>query len=120
MNCKGTLIDLSTPKVMGILNITPDSFYDGGKNDNEQAIIDKVKQMLDEGATFIDIGAYSSKPNAEFVSEAEELNRLIPIIDLLVKVFRKLLSLLIHFEVKWPKMPSNMEPQSSMTLLPED
>lgn len=91
MNCKGTLIDLSTPKVMGILNITPDSFYDGGKNDNEQAIIDKVKQMLDEGATFIDIGAYSSKPNAEFVSEAEELNRLIPIIDLLVKVFPEII-----------------------------
>ncbi|PZQ86209.1 MAG: dihydropteroate synthase [Flavobacterium johnsoniae] len=91
MNCKGTLIDLSTPKVMGILNITPDSFYDGGKNDNEQTIIDKVKQMLDEGATFIDIGAYSSKPNAEFVSEAEELNRLIPIIDLLVKVFPEII-----------------------------
>lgn len=91
MNCNGTLIDLSVPKVMGILNITPDSFYDGGKNDSEQAIIDKVKQFLDEGASFIDIGAYSSKPNAEFVSEAEELARILPVIDLLVKVFPEII-----------------------------
>lgn len=91
MNCKGKLIDLSTPKVMGILNITPDSFYDGGKNDTEQTVIDKVQKMLADGATFIDIGAYSSKPNAEFVSEAEELQRIIPIIKLLVKVFPEIL-----------------------------
>lgn len=87
INCKGKLIDLSTPKVMGILNVTPDSFYDGGQNDNEQVIIDKVQQMLADGATFIDIGAYSSKPNAEFVSEEEELKRILPIVNLLVKVF---------------------------------
>jgi len=87
INCKGQLIDLSTPKVMGILNVTPDSFYDGGKNDNEQVIIDKVQKMLNDGATFIDIGAYSSKPNAEFVSEEEELHRILPIVRLLVKVF---------------------------------
>jgi len=91
MNCKGKLIDLSTPKVMGILNITPDSFYDGGKNDSDQVIIDKVQKMLDDGATFVDIGAYSSKPNAEFVSEAEELRRIIPVIELLVKVFPEIL-----------------------------
>lgn len=91
MNCKGTLIDLTTPKVMGILNITPDSFYDGGRNDSEQTIIDKVKLMLDEGATFIDIGAYSSKPNAEFVSEAEEIGRILPIIDLLIKIFPEII-----------------------------
>ncbi|WP_447636664.1 dihydropteroate synthase [Flavobacterium microcysteis] len=91
MNCKGTLIDLTTPKVMGILNITPDSFYDGGRNDSEQTIIDKVKLMLDEGATFIDIGAYSSKPNAEFVSEAEEIGRILPVIDLLIKVFPEII-----------------------------
>lgn len=91
MNCKGKLIDLSTPKVMGILNITPDSFYDGGKNNSEQTVLDKVQKMLSDGATFIDIGAYSSKPNAEFVSEAEELLRIIPIIELLVKVFPDIL-----------------------------
>jgi len=87
INCKGQLIDLATPKVMGILNVTPDSFYDGGKNDSEQLIIDKVRQMLAEGATFIDIGAYSSKPSAAFVSEEEELNRILPIVKLLVEVF---------------------------------
>ncbi len=76
---------------MGILNITPDSFYDGGKNDSDQAIIDKVQQMLTEGATFIDIGAYSSKPNAEFVSEDVELQRIIPVIQMLVKIFPDIL-----------------------------
>lgn len=91
MNCKGKLIDLSNPKVMGILNITPDSFYDGGKNNSDQMIIDKVQKMLSDGATFIDIGAYSSKPNAVFVSEAEELKRIIPVIELLVKVFPDIL-----------------------------
>ena len=59
----------------------------GGQNDNEQVIIDKVQQMLADGATFIDIGAYSSKPNAEFVSVEEELKRILPIVNLLVKVF---------------------------------
>jgi len=91
MNCKGKLIDLSTPKVMGILNITPDSFYDGGKNDSDQVIIDKVQKMLSDGATFIDIGAYSSKPNAAFVSEEEELRRIIPIIEMLVRIFPEIL-----------------------------
>lgn len=61
---------------MGILNITPDSFYDGGKNDSDQVIIDKVQKMLDDGATFIDIGAYSSKPNAEFVSKQKNCDEL--------------------------------------------
>lgn len=91
VNCKSQLIDLSTPKVMGILNVTPDSFYDGGKNNSEQLIIDKVHKMLADGATFIDIGAYSSKPNAEFVSEEEELKRILPIVELLVKVFPEII-----------------------------
>ena len=71
INCQGKLIDLSTPKVMGILNVTPNSFYDGGCYNDEKSIVLQVEKMLDEGATFIDIGAYSSKPNAEFVSETE-------------------------------------------------
>ena len=54
INCKGKLIDLSSPKVMGILNITPDSFYDGNKFSSEKKIIEQTKKMLDEGATFID------------------------------------------------------------------
>lgn len=87
INCKGNLIDLSIPKVMGILNTTPDSFYDGGKYKDEIAILDQVETMLIDGATFIDIGAYSSKPRAEFVSEEEELNRLLPVIELVLAKF---------------------------------
>ncbi|MDD3005267.1 dihydropteroate synthase [Flavobacterium sp.] len=91
INCKGELIDLSRPKVMGILNLTPNSFFDGGKYSDENAILSQVKKMLNEGATFIDVGAYSSKPNADFVNEEEELQRLIPIIELLVKTFPEIL-----------------------------
>jgi len=89
INCLGNLVDLSSPKVMGILNVTPNSFFDGGKYTDEKSILSQVEKMLLEGATFIDIGAYSSKPNAEFVSEEEEINRLIPIINLVLKNFPK-------------------------------
>ena len=85
INCLGKLIDLSVPKVMGILNVTPNSFYDGGKYSDAKSMLFQVEKMLSEGATFIDIGAYSSKPSAEFVSEEEEINRLLPIIDLVLK-----------------------------------
>jgi dihydropteroate synthase len=91
INCKGTLINLSTPKVMGIVNVTPDSFFDGGKLTNTNEIVFQVEKMLQEGATFIDLGGYSSKPGAEFVSEAEELNRVIPIVKLLVENFPDIL-----------------------------
>ncbi|WP_179320943.1 dihydropteroate synthase [Winogradskyella helgolandensis] len=87
INCKGKLIDLSTPKVMGILNVTPDSFFDGGKYKNESEILVQVETMLNHGATFIDIGGYSSRPNADDVSEEEELNRVIPVIKLILKHF---------------------------------
>ncbi|PSG86374.1 dihydropteroate synthase [Aurantibacter aestuarii] len=91
LNCKQTLIDLSTPKIMGILNVTPDSFYDGGQYKDEDAILQQVENMLTNGATFIDVGAYSSRPNADFVTEVEELNRLTPIIKLLVKQFPEII-----------------------------
>jgi len=87
INCKGELIDLSIPKVMGILNVTPNSFFDGGKYKNENEIISQVDKMLSEGATFIDIGAYSSKPSAEFVTEQEEIDRIVPAIELILKHF---------------------------------
>ena len=87
INCKGNLIDLSTPKVMGILNITPNSFYDGGKFQEESVILNQVEKLLNEGATFIDIGAYSSKANAEFVSEEEELQRILPVLQQIIKQF---------------------------------
>ena len=87
INCKGLLVDLSTPKVMGILNVTPNSFFDGGKYKNETEILSQVEKMLLDGATFIDIGAYSSKPNAEFVSEQEEISRIVPVVNLILKHF---------------------------------
>ena len=87
INCKGNLIDLSTPKVMGILNITPNSFYDGGNFQEESVVLNQVEKMLNEGATFIDIGAYSSKPNAAFVSEEEELQRILPVLQQIIKQF---------------------------------
>jgi len=87
INCKGQLIDISTPKVMGILNLTPDSFYDGGSYKNEADIVNQVKHMLDAGATFIDVGAYSSRPDASHVSEVEELSRILPVMELLVATF---------------------------------
>lgn len=87
LNCRGTLIDLSSPKIMGILNITPDSFYDGGKYQNETSILMQVEKMMIDGATFIDVGGYSSRPGAKNVTESEELNRILPIVDLLIRHF---------------------------------
>lgn len=87
INCKGKLIDLSSPKVMGILNVTPDSFFDGGKYKDKNEILNKAEVMINAGATFIDIGGYSSRPGADFVSEDEELHRVIPVIELILKHF---------------------------------
>ena len=91
INCKGNLINLSTPKVMGILNITPDSFFDGGKYKDEKAILLQVEKMLIDGATFIDVGAYSSRPGAKHISEEEEINRIVPVVKLLVSHFPTIL-----------------------------
>jgi dihydropteroate synthase len=91
INCKGQLIDLASPKVMGILNVTPNSFFDGGKYKTKSVILSQVEKMLSDGATFIDIGAYSSKPSAEFVSEKEELERIVPIVQLILEKFPKTL-----------------------------
>jgi dihydropteroate synthase len=87
INCKGELVDLTTPKVMGIMNLTPDSFYDGGKYKDASAILARVEGMLTDGATFIDMGAYSSRPGAEHVPEEEELKRMLPIVDLILRHF---------------------------------
>jgi dihydropteroate synthase len=100
INCKGNLIDLTTPKVMGILNITPDSFYDGGKYKNESEILNQVEKMLSDGATFIDVGAYSSRPGAQHISEEEELKRIIPVINLLQKNFPEIIISIDTFRSK--------------------
>ncbi len=91
INCKENIIDLSTPKVMGILNITPDSFFDGGNYNSEKDIIKQVKKMLKQGATFIDVGAYSSRPNAKHISEQDELKRILPVVKLLINKFPNIL-----------------------------
>jgi dihydropteroate synthase len=87
INCKGNLIDLSSPKVMSIINTTPDSFYDGGQNNSIDKALSKIENDLKLGATFIDIGGYSSKPNASEVSEKEEINRTISYIEQILKRF---------------------------------
>ena len=104
INCKGKLIDLSIPKVMGILNVTPNSFFDGGKYKNEEEIISQVDKMLSDGATFIDIGAYSSKPSAEFVSEQEEIERIVPVIELILKYFPEALLSIDTFRAEVAKV----------------
>lgn len=81
LNVGGRLLDLSQPKVMGILNLTPDSFYDGGRNSTLNTILKQTGKMLEEGAAIIDLGAYSSRPNAEHISTEEELKRLIPALN---------------------------------------
>ncbi|MEM9078045.1 MAG: dihydropteroate synthase [Bacteroidota bacterium] len=87
INCKGNLVDLNEPKVMGILNLTPDSFYDGGKYKNKDSVLVQTEKMLEEGATFIDLGAYSSRPGANHVPEDEEKKRILPILELLLNRF---------------------------------
>jgi dihydropteroate synthase len=87
LNCKQKLIDLSIPKVMGIINVTPDSFYDGGKTFNKKNILNQAEKMLSEGATFLDIGGYSTRPGAEEISEAEETQRAVHAIESILKKF---------------------------------
>jgi dihydropteroate synthase len=100
INCKGTLVDVSSPKVMGILNCTPDSFFDGGKYKNESDILSQVEKMLLEGATFIDVGAYSSRPGAQHISEEEELQRMLPVIHVLMKNFPEIIISIDTFRSK--------------------
>lgn len=100
INCKGALIDLSTPKVMGILNLTPDSFYDGGMYKDESSILKQVEKMLLDGAAFIDMGAYSSRPGAEHVPEADELKRMLPILELILNNFPETLISIDTFRSK--------------------
>lgn len=91
INCKGKLLDLSSPKVMGILNLTPDSFFDGGKHQNQDNILKTVEQMLEDGLDILDIGGQSTKPGSEFISADEELQRVEPILEIVIKNFPNLI-----------------------------
>ena len=87
INCNGRLVDLNTPKIMGILNLTPDSFSDGGKFNNEKSALLHAEKLLKDGADFIDIGAQSTRPNAEYLSAEEEIRRIGNVISLIKKEF---------------------------------
>ncbi len=87
INCKGRLIEFSKPKVMGILNLTPDSFFDGGKHNNIVTALKHCEKIISEGVDFIDLGAYSSKPNAKKVSIEDEKKRLLPVLENLISEF---------------------------------
>ncbi|WP_373781414.1 dihydropteroate synthase [Kaistella sp.] len=97
MNCRGQLIDLSEPKIMGILNITPDSFSDGGQFNNENDALRQVEKMISEGASMIDIGAQSTRPQAQLLSAEEEISRLGSLISKIKKEFPQILISLDSF-----------------------
>ena len=82
INCGGELLDLSQPKIMGVLNITPDSFYDGGNYTSKEKILGRVNTMINDGCDILDIGAYSSKPGAKNITPDEELKRLSPVLEI--------------------------------------
>lgn len=87
INIRGSLYDLSLPRVMGVLNITPDSFYSGSRVNSDAEILKKASGMIESGADMLDVGAYSSRPGADNITEKEELERLIPALALLRKEF---------------------------------
>ncbi len=83
LNLGGNIMELSTPRIMGIINTTPDSFYPGSRVSNPEAALEKAREMIDQGADILDLGAVSSRPGAEEISEQEELNRLSPVLEIL-------------------------------------
>lgn len=107
LNCTGKLFDLSSPKIMGILNLTPDSFSDGGKFNNEEAALKHAEQLIKEGAEIIDIGPQSTRPNAEFLSSEEEIERIGNVISLMKKEFPETLISLDTFYAKTVKFGYN-------------
>ncbi|MBL7805359.1 MAG: dihydropteroate synthase [Saprospiraceae bacterium] len=91
LNCRGRLLDLSTPVVMGILNVTPDSFFDGGRHDDPGHALRQAEKMIREGARIIDVGGASSRPGAETVPEEEELRRVVPLVSQLAAAFPEII-----------------------------
>jgi dihydropteroate synthase len=87
LNCRGRLLDLSSPVVMGILNLTPDSFFDGGRHATPDAALRQAERMLTEGAALLDLGAASSRPGAAEVPPGEELRRLLPVVEAVARRF---------------------------------
>lgn len=100
LNCRGRLVDLSTPKIMGIINATPDSFYSKSRVATSDDLKIRIEQMIEDGVDIIDIGAYSSRPNAEHISQEEELNRLLPLVEFIRKEYPNLLVSIDTFRAK--------------------
>ena len=107
LNCNGRLIQLDTPKIMGILNLTPDSFSDGGKFNNEKSALEHAEKLLKEGAEILDIGPQSTRPNADFLSAGEEINRIGNILSLIKKEFPEVLVSLDTFYAETVKFGFN-------------
>ena len=91
INCRGKLVDLSKPLIMGILNITPDSFFDGNKYTDKNLILKRAQQIIDEGADIIDIGAFSSRPGAKEISFKEEFDRLKSVLSIVRNKFPEII-----------------------------
>jgi dihydropteroate synthase len=87
LNCRGRLLDLSKPVIMGILNVTPDSFFDGGRYSTVTHALSQAERMLEEGASIIDVGGMSTRPNAEMIDPAIEQQRVLPVIEAILKLF---------------------------------
>ena len=100
LNIRGRLINLSTPQVMGIINATPDSFYSESRTTSEKAVLRKAETMLNDGADILDIGGYSTRPGATDIDVAEEINRIVPIIDAISKNFPNALISIDSFRSK--------------------
>ncbi|MCA6065552.1 dihydropteroate synthase [Chryseobacterium sp. RG1] len=107
LNCNGRMVDLSSPKIMGILNLTPDSFSDGGKFNNGKSALKHAEQLIQEGAEIIDIGPQSTRPNAEFLSSEEEVERIGDMISLIKKEFPEILISLDTFYAETVKFGYN-------------
>ncbi|WP_281766213.1 dihydropteroate synthase [Neptunitalea lumnitzerae] len=100
INCNGNLIDLSSPKIMGILNVTSDSFFDGGSYTNPQSIVKQCEKLLSEGADIIDLGAYSSRPGAIDISESEEIAKISSATEIILKHFPETIISIDTFRAK--------------------
>lgn len=107
LNCKGNLLDISKPLIMGILNITPDSFYDGGKYKSEGDIIAHVSSMINDGADIIDVGAVSTRPGADLLTEEIEKQRLVPVLRLINNHFPDLIISVDTFRSEIAKLVVN-------------
>lgn len=107
INCNGRLVDLSSPKIMGILNLTPDSFSDGGNYNDEFSALKHTEKLLNDGAEILDLGPQSTRPNAEYLTANEEIKRLRNIISAIKKEFPESLISLDTFYAETVKFGFN-------------